>query len=105
MSKPEYKDLEAKRRHLRFLLADGEWHHRKNIEMSPRLVRYLCNEFPADFISSQRGYKLFTRATDEEVGVAIADLKSRMEHMRRRIAGMERALYNRQFDEGARLIP
>lgn len=98
MAAPTYKDVDEKRRALKYWLRDGEWHKRKTIPMPDRLIRWLCSEYPGTFISSQSGYKLLAFATDAEIKIAVADLRSRMEHMRRRIMGMEQAAYNRQFD-------
>mgnify|MGYP001815685114 CR=1 FL=1 len=93
----DQRKLQPARRRLRAELADGEWHLRKNIDMENRMIRHLCQVFPGDFISSQRGYKLLEKATDAEIDEAVADLQSRMGHMRARIAGMTQAQYNRRY--------
>lgn len=77
------------------LLEDGRFHKAKNIRMESRKIRAICSKWPHKFLSTQAGYKRFESATDDEVGNAIADLKSRCAHLTRRYRAQEKALRER----------
>jgi len=91
--KPRVKDWHCRR--LWMLLNDGKWHKSKDIDMISRMIRAVCEEKPNHFLSSQKGYKLVKYATDEEINISIADLRSRMKHLDARASGLESALYER----------
>ena len=76
-------------------LHDGKWHKCKTIAMNSRMIRAVCEEKPEHFLSSQKGYKLFKYATDLEIEISIADLRSRMKHLDARASGLENALHAR----------
>ncbi len=77
------------------LLADGGFHKAKNIDMGSRMIRAVCSAYPSRFLSTQAGYKRVEFATDDEIGNAIADLKSRCGHLTRRYTALERVLRER----------
>jgi len=81
------------------LLSDGQWHKGRDINMNHRMIRAVCQEKPNHFLSSQQGYKLVKAATDEEIDIAIADLRSRMKHLDHRASGLELALQQRHNQE------
>ena len=76
-------------------LKDGRWHKCKTIAMNSRMIRAVCEAKPEHFLSSQKGYKLFKYATDLEIEISIADLRSRMKHLDARASGLENALQDR----------
>lgn len=57
--------------------------------MNGRMIRAVCAEKPEHFLSSQKGYKLVKYATDEELDIAIADLRSRIRHLDDRAGALE----------------
>jgi len=77
------------------LLADGRFHKAKNINMESRMIRAVCSMYPHKFLSTQAGYKRVPAATDDEIGNAIADLKSRCGHLTRRYTALEKVLRER----------
>lgn len=74
------------------LLADGGFHKAKNIRMESRKIRAVCSFWPHKFLSTQAGYKRVEFATDDEIGNAIADLKSRCAHLTRRYMALDKVL-------------
>lgn len=93
MSKPKAGPEDAKK--LWRLLDDGRFHKARSIDMASRKIRAVCSTWPNKFISTQKGYKRFPSATDDEIGNAIADLKSRCGHLTRRYMAMEKGLRER----------
>ena len=85
--------------HLRSLLSDGRWHKGREINMNHRMIRAVCAAYPDHFISSQRGYKLLSSATANELETAIADLRSRIKHLAARADAVEIMLARRQGRE------
>ena len=77
------------------LLADGRFHKAKSIAMESRKIRAVCSMYPHKFLSTQAGYKRVPNATDDEIGNAIADLKSRCGHLTRRYSALEKVLQER----------
>ena len=83
------------------LLSDGQFHKAKDLPMNSRMIRAVCSEKPEHFLSTQQGYKLTKYATDEEIDIAVADLRSRIKHLDARASGLEWALtmrHNAQMD-------
>lgn len=78
------------------LLADGGFHKAKNIRMESRKIRAVCSFWPHKFLSTQAGYKRVEFATDDEIGNAIADLRSRCGHLTRRYMALDQTLRNRR---------
>ena len=76
-------------------LDDGQFHKAKNIAMESRMIRAVCSMYPHKFLSTQAGYKRVPSATDNEIGNAIADLKSRCGHLTRRYSALEKVLRER----------
>jgi len=93
MSKPKASAEDGKQ--LWRLLEDGRFHKAKDIDMGSRMIRSICSAYPDKFISTQKGYKRFPSATDDEISNAIADLKSRCGHLTRRYMAMEKGLRER----------
>ena len=93
MSKPKANVDDAKQ--LWRLLNDGLFHKAKNIAMQSRMIRAVCSAYPSRFLSTQAGYKRVANANDDEIGNAIADLKSRCGHLTRRYTALERELWER----------
>lgn len=79
------------RRRLAMFLADGRWHVSRTINMEHRTIRAICAEFPTEFLSGQKGYKLVRYATAYEINMAVLDLRSRIKHLRDRAVALERA--------------
>lgn len=77
------------------LLADGKFHKAKTIRMESRKIRAVCSRWPDKFLSTQAGYKIVPAASDDEIGNAIADLKSRCGHLTRRYSALEKVLHER----------
>ena len=77
------------------LLGDGRFHKAKTIAMESRKIRAVCSMYPHKFLSTQAGYKRVPAATDDEIGNAIADLKSRCGHLTRRYSALEKVLRER----------
>ena len=67
--------------------------------MNGRMIRAVCAEKPDYFLSSQKGYKLVKYATDEEIGISIADLRSRIRHLEDRAGALECALTQRHHQQ------
>lgn len=78
----------------RFLI-DKRFHKAKSIDMESRKIRAICSQWPDIFLSTQQGYKRVIDATDDEIGNAIADLKSRCGHLTRRYSALEKVLRER----------
>jgi len=76
-------------------LDDGRFHKAKSIAMESRKIRAVCSMYPHKFLSTQAGYKRVPAATDDEIGNAIADLKSRCGHLTRRYSALEKVLRER----------
>ena len=96
--KPKAKTEDC--RELWRILSDGQWHLGREIPMNNRMIRAVCAEKPEHFLSSQKGYKLVKYATDDEIDIAIADLRSRIRHLDDRAGALEFALtqrHNRQL--------
>ncbi len=93
MSSPSVKREDGER--LWNLLGDGRFHKAKSISMESRKVRAVCSMWPDRFLSTQAGYKRVKFATDDEIGNAIADLKSRCGHLTRRYSALEKVLRER----------
>lgn len=80
---------------LAWLLDDGHWHMKCNLQMNERMIRAACAEQPDRFMSSQSGYKLVEFATIREIEISVADLRSRIKHLTRRAQALEDAKYIR----------
>ena len=93
MSSPKVNREDGER--LWRLLGDGRFHKAKSIEMESRKIRAVCSMYPHKFLSTQAGYKRVPAATDDEIGNAIADLKSRCGHLTRRYSALEKVLRER----------
>lgn len=78
------KITKADVRILRRTLADGQWHKSKDIPLTHRKIRLVCEYYPKRVLSGQQGYKLTCYATHEEIQHAVRDLKSRVRHINRR---------------------
>ena len=77
------------------LLRDGAFHKAKDLDMESRKIRAVCAVYPNQFLSTQRGYKIVKKASDDEIENAIADLRSRMSHLNRRASALESVLRDR----------
>ncbi len=77
------------------LLGDGRFHKAKSIAMNPRKIRAVRSTYPHKFLSTQAGYKRVPSATDDEIGNAIADLKSRCAELTRCYMALEKVLRER----------
>lgn len=77
------------------LLGDGRFHKAKAIGMESRKIRAVRSMWPHKFLSTQAGYKRVPNATDDEIGNAIADLKSRCGELARCYTALERVLRER----------
>ena len=93
------------------LLANGQWMKAKDLAPhwgnkpgNTRIIRAICESEPHRFVSTQQGYKRFDKATDAEIGNAIADLRSRSAKMTERADAIEQALYERQVPEQMRMV-
>ena len=73
-------------------LDDGRFHKAKDIPMQNRMIRAVCTEYPHVFLSTQQGYKMVEHASDAEIRVAVADLRSRIKHMDRRARSLEKTI-------------
>ncbi|MCK5549091.1 MAG: hypothetical protein KAI41_01005 [Hyphomicrobiaceae bacterium] len=81
-------------------LSGGTFLKAREIDMNARMIRAVCTEYPNHFLSTQAGYKRVNDATEEEIENAIADLRSRCQHMQRRadaLEGVLRAKYQPGF--------
>jgi len=54
-------NIQHERHRLKQLLSDGRWYHRRDLRMnmSERTIRAVCQAYPTEFISTQKGYCLF----------------------------------------------
>jgi len=105
------------------LLKDGEWHKAKDLVnkvanyecpatreilwhhfTNTRIIRAICEAEPDKFISTQKGYKRFDLASDDEITNAINDLRSRCRKMSGRADSMDKALHERQFPEQMEMV-
>ena len=77
------------------LIDDGKWHKARTIAMNSRMIRAICSAKPDHFLSTQKGYKLVKFATDSEIEIAVADLRSRMKHLNARASSLEHELLQR----------
>ncbi len=77
------------------LLADGKFHKAKDIDMESRKIRAICAVYPNQFLSTQAGYKRVRDANEGEIENAVADLKSRIYHLARRVKALESVLVGR----------
>ena len=91
--KPNPSDTDCRR--LWQLLADGQWHKSKDIDMPHRLIRAVCQAKPEHFLSSQRGYKLTKHATKGEIEAAANDLRSRIRCLQARADALDGVIYER----------
>ena len=73
-------------------LAKGEWLKAREIDMPARMIRAVCAAYPNHFLSTQAGYKRVNDASEDEIENAIADLRSRCDHMQRRADSLESVL-------------
>jgi hypothetical protein len=89
-------DLELERVNLTRYLSDGKWHKAKEIPMVSRKIRAVCAEYPWQFVSTQRGYKLSAAASIEELEEARADLYSRITHLSRRCSAIAQTITDRR---------
>ncbi len=80
---------------LAWLLDDGHWHHKGNLQMNGRMIRAACSEQPGRFMSGQKGYMLVEFATIREIEMSVADLRSRSSHLKRRADALENAKFIR----------
>lgn len=80
---------------LAFLLDDGRWHKGRTLRMNHRMIRAACAAEPDRFLSSQSGYKLVQFASIAEIDIAVADLRSRIVHIRGRAEALEQARCHR----------
>lgn len=94
MAKPKINLREAKHK-LAMLLADGRYHKARTLAMNNRSIRDVCQHYPEEFLSTQRGYKLVAYCTDDEINEAAADLKSRAMKIYNRAQSLEDVMHKR----------
>lgn len=70
-----------------------------------RLVRAICEQTPGKFLSTQQGIKRVDLASNEDLRVASADLKSRARKMQERAEWLDEELYRREVPEQMRVCP
>ncbi len=82
-----------------YLLTQVNWTTQKEItrdtKLSGVMVRRICQEYPAGFVSSSWGYKTADDANKLEIQECVADLISRSNKMSRRAAALSGALVYR----------
>lgn len=61
----------------------------ESIGFERRTIRLLCETFPTQFFSTQKGYKLVCEARKEELENSVNDLRSRARHITRRADALE----------------
>jgi len=91
-------NIQHERHRLKQLLSDGRWYHRRDLKMNmtERTIRAVCQAYPTEFISTQKGYCLFEHADDEEIRWAVASLRSQARKVTERADQLEQAIFNRQ---------
>ena len=91
-------NLQHERHRLQQLLHDGRWYHRRDLKvnMNDRTIRAVCQAYPTEFISTQKGYCLFEHASDDEISWAIAGLRSRARKISEHADCLERAILKRE---------
>lgn len=82
---------------LAWSLGDGQWHKGRTLRMKHRTIRAVCAAEPKTFMSGQRGYKLVKFATIPEMDRSVADLRSRIAHLRKRADALEDARFTRSM--------
>jgi len=90
------QQIQQARARLKYYLSDGNWHKARQIPMNSRTIRYVCQAYSHEFISTQKGFRLMKHASTDEVRNAINDLNSRARKLTERAAGLERALHKRE---------
>ena len=76
-------------------LSDGKFHHARELAIEARSIRAICAAFPEQFISSHQGFKLLRYASDTEIGLSSADLRSRAKAMTERADAQDLAMRTR----------
>lgn len=74
------------------LAASEGWTLRKNINMTNRLIRAVCQAKPQHFLSSNDGMKLVKNATQEEIRHSAARIRSQATKMIARAEALEGVL-------------
>lgn len=82
---------------LAWYLEDGQWHKGRTLQMRHRTIRAVCAAEPGRFMSGQLGYKLVKFATIPEIDRSVADLRSRIAHLRERADALEDARFTRSM--------